>query len=459
MILPLSEPCQWWVRKGVLLPALLCLLLASPVRQVLAQAPDTLNTFVQAVQSQNWTEAGTLAEPLLDEFEGTPRFDYYYALLLIETGRTQEAIFTLERVLAFHPQQQRARLELARAYFINNNLHRSRVEFAQVLSEDPPQNVRANIEQFLARIDAAERSTRTQFQLYAGLDFGWNTNINNGSTLSGELAPNLLGLNRISDASRAQESYFGRVRLGGQWVQPTSLTNAWIYSLQAQSLIYPEADDFNQNDLAARVQHLHRSDRTRYQAALNSSYSWIDGDPWQLSLGLNGQWQASVWQRLWAGPVAQAQWGWAQGGNRSDTFGTRLGTVLTLEENSRQHEGRLVYAQQSIEGNDNGHLEWDGVGTHYQLAWQWPNRINTTFRFQYDWRTYRGDDLLFVVSEGSQERKRREDQFLSAETAINWPVQRWLSSRTSLKYEWLNSNINAYSREQWVFSQSLTVLF
>jgi len=48
---------------------------------------------------------------------------------------------------------------------------------------------------------------------------------------------------------------------------------------------------------------------------------------------------------------------------------------------------------------------------------------------------------------------------LQGDLALNWQADTWLQSRTGLRLEWLESNINAYSRDNWVISQTLTVTF
>ena len=421
--------------------------------------PDALTQFVQTVNQRQWETARLLADELLDRFEGTPRFDLYYALLLLHENRTQEAIFALERVLAYAPDQHRARLELARAYFANKNLARARTEFERILATDPPANVRSNIESFLARIDAAEQARNRQFNLYAGLEAGWDSNINDGATLNEELDPNLLNLTALSDASKAIDSSYGRIRFGAQWITPTSLNSGRSFGLQGHSTLYPGNDGYNQTGVNARYLSRKTTDDLRGHIALSGGYTWIGGDPWQLSLGLGGQVARPVWGPLWAGVVAQTGIGFAQSGDRPHSITDAGGLVLSAEERQRRHQFTVQYARYQQTGQDDGHLEWQGLSNRYSLNWALPYRLQVQASLRHDWRRFDDNDLLFTEGNGSDDLKRRVDNLLQGDIGLNWQADTWLHSRTGLRLERLESNINAYSRDSWVISQTLTVTF
>lgn len=421
--------------------------------------PDALARFVEAVNQHQWDTARLLADELRDRFEGTPRYDLYYALLLLHDERPQEAIFALERVLAYAPDQHRARLELARAYFTTNNLARARTEFERVLATDPPSNVRTRVEAFLARIDAAERSRQRQFNLYAGLETGWDSNINDGATLNEDLDPNLLNLTTLSDDSKAIASSYGRIRFGAQWITPTSLSSGRSFGLQGHSTLFPGNDGYNQTGLNARYIGRKVTDTLRQQLAVSAGYTWIGQDPWQLSLGLGGQVTQPVWGPLRAGLVGQTSLGFAQSGDRAHSVTDAVGLILTAEERQRRHQLTVQYARFQQTGQGDGHLEWQGLSNRYSLNWALPYQLQTQASVRHDWRRFEGDDPLFTDGDGSGDLKRRVDHLLQTDVSLNWQADTWLQSRTGLRLEWLNSNINAYSRNQWVLSQTLTVTF
>jgi tetratricopeptide (TPR) repeat protein len=417
-----------------------------------------LERFILMVESQDWPNARVMADELRDRFEGTPRFDLYYARVLLQQGRAQEAIFALERVLVYAPDQHRVRLDLARAYFINNNLERSRTEFELVLATNPPPTVRRNIKDFLARTDAAQCAQTQQFRMFAGLDVGYDTNINGGATLNEPLAPNLLGLTDLSDDSKAIDSSFGRFRLGSTWVRPTSLRAANIYSLQGFTTLFPGNSRYQQLGLNGQWRYQNRTDQTRQSLALNAGQLWLDGEPWQFSLNIGGEVSYPAWGPVWLGPIASSRLSFAQPENRQNSVSDALGLVATVEDSPRSHRFTSQYVQLTRAGTDNGYGEWQGLAQRYQLDWRWPHRLTSTLVLQHQWHRYQADDRLFV-EQGTTDNKRRSDQSLTIDASVTWLPEPWLTSRSGLRYDWLDSNINAYSRDQWVINQSLTLTF
>jgi tetratricopeptide (TPR) repeat protein len=417
-----------------------------------------LQRFIDMVEAQDWSNARVMAGELRERFEGTPRFDLYYARVLLQQGRAREAIFALERVLIYSPGQHPVRLDLARAYFINNNLERSRTEFQQVLATNPPPNVRRNINDFLARIDAAQRAQTQQFRMFAGLDVGYDTNINGGATLNEPLAPNLLGLTDLTDDSKAIDSSFGRFRLGSTWMRPTSLKAANIYSLQGFTTLFPGNSRYQQLGLNGQWRYQNRTDRTRQSVALNAGQLWLDGEPWQFSLSISGEATYPARGSFWLGPIASSRLSFAQPDNRQNTVRDALGLVATVEDAPRSHRFSSQYVQLTRAGTDNGYSEWQGLAQRYQIDWRWPHRLTSTLVLQHQWHRYLADDRLFV-EQGTTDKKRRSDQSLTVDASLSWLPEPWLTSRSGLRYDWLDSNINAYSRDQWVISQSLTLTF
>lgn len=347
----------------------------APLSTDTADADTALTQFIAMVEAGDWPNARAMAGELLNRFEGTPKFDLYYARVLLQEGRAQEAIFALERVLVFAPERHRVRLDLARAYFINNNLERSRTEFEQVLATNPPSNVRDNINDFLARIDAAQHAQIQQFQMFAGLDVGYDTNINGGATLNEPLAPNLLGLTDLSDDSKAIDSSFGRFRFGSTWMRPTHLRAANIYSLQGCTTLYPGNGRYQQLGLNGQWRYRSSTDQSRQTLAINAGQLWLDTSPWQFSLNLSGEATYPAWDSVWLGPIASTSLSFAQQDGRNNSVRDALGLVATVQDAPRNHRFSsqyVQYTQYTQSGTDNGYNEWRGLAQRYQLDWRWP---------------------------------------------------------------------------------------
>jgi hypothetical protein len=81
-----------------------------------------------------------------------------------------------ERVLMIRPDTPRARLELARCYYQLGAYDMAERFFREVLAEDPPEQVRENIEHHLRAITVSRREHFLQGIVSAGVD--WDDNVN-----------------------------------------------------------------------------------------------------------------------------------------------------------------------------------------------------------------------------------------------------------------------------------------
>jgi tetratricopeptide (TPR) repeat protein len=135
------------------------------------------------IQAGRYEEAYVLAQSGLFEYEGEANFDFAYGLAALESGRPDEAVFAFERVAFNNHNQQRVKLELARAYFLSENYAASETLFNEVLASNPTPNVRNNVEAFLALIEQAQSASRSVLSFDMGYNTGYDTNINSATEL------------------------------------------------------------------------------------------------------------------------------------------------------------------------------------------------------------------------------------------------------------------------------------
>ncbi len=130
-----------------------------------------------------YSQAYTLGQASLFDLEGEPEFDFLYGLAALESGRPTEAVFAFERIAYLYPDQERVKLELARAYFTSNNLTAAKSLFNEVLATDPGPNVSANIQAFLDLIEQRESAVSSTFTWYVNSNIGVDSNINSATEL------------------------------------------------------------------------------------------------------------------------------------------------------------------------------------------------------------------------------------------------------------------------------------
>ena len=102
--------------------------------------------------------------------------DFEHGLESYSKGNYKEAIAAFDRVLIIDENNHRARLELARTYLALNMLEASKAEFEVVLSSNPPDDVKININKFLKLID--QKTKKHKWQLLASIGFGKDSNVN-----------------------------------------------------------------------------------------------------------------------------------------------------------------------------------------------------------------------------------------------------------------------------------------
>src|SRR5438270_14003913 len=87
---------------------------------------------------------------------GNPAFDFYFGVAAVDAGHAGEGVLALERYIANFPENQTARLELARGYFVLGDNARAREEFDAVQKANPPASVQANIKRYMDAIRERE---------------------------------------------------------------------------------------------------------------------------------------------------------------------------------------------------------------------------------------------------------------------------------------------------------------
>jgi hypothetical protein len=109
----------------------------------LAAPVDDLRTAVEAGDSA--AAYARHCATSIDAPERPPEFDLWCGIAAVDVGRSGEGVLALERYVLQFPDDVRARLELARAYYYAGNDVRSREEFEAVARSQPPPEVQAGV--------------------------------------------------------------------------------------------------------------------------------------------------------------------------------------------------------------------------------------------------------------------------------------------------------------------------
>jgi len=220
---------------------------------------------------------------------GNPAFDFYFGVAAIDSGRAGEGVLALERYLANFPANLQARLELARGYFILGEDLRAREEFNEILKAKPPAPVVANIDRYLDAIRARESAYRTTAGAFVEVGGGYDSNINGGVGSSNIIVPNL-GLITVAPGGVETGSSFGQATVGVNVVHPVAPGFALFGSLGADSRVYNNHDEFDQNNygVLGGVSYLRENDLFRASASYNTLD--VDHDRFRNVTAATGEW-------------------------------------------------------------------------------------------------------------------------------------------------------------------------
>lgn len=213
---------------------------AIPPSQTSQARLEALAVLIKRAQYQ---QAYSLAERMVEEFEGDEKFDFQYGMAAVETQHYDPALFAFERLVLIYPNQPRYRLELARTHFYLRNLVRAEVEFNKVLQQNPPAAVRKNVELFLDKISELQRTVEPRFMFAIDIGAGYDSNINSATSEQELPKAELVFPWDIPLDATSQEtaSAYWSTLLNMSYISPISKTSAFdirgVYSKRSNSEI------------------------------------------------------------------------------------------------------------------------------------------------------------------------------------------------------------------------------
>jgi tetratricopeptide (TPR) repeat protein len=131
-------------------------------------------------KNKKFKESYTLFSKLYMSKLSDAKLNFYLGRSAFETGHYEAALAAFERVEMLDPGNLRNKLEMARTYFMLGMHEKAQAAFEEVLqNENIPQNVRTNIELYLAKVKGAQKRSFT----YATVDVDvlYDSNVNYGS--------------------------------------------------------------------------------------------------------------------------------------------------------------------------------------------------------------------------------------------------------------------------------------
>ncbi len=264
---------------------------------------DEALSLLQAGQAE---QAYTLLAPLVADRSGDPEFDYLFGLAALDSGRTSEAVFALERVLAVDPSHARARAEIGRAYFLLGEVDTARQEFQAVNKQGVPPAVAEAMQRYLNAINQRVSGNRKQMRAYIEAALGYDTNVNAGTSDRNIAVPFFGGaILTLNDAGVEQDDGFGAIGAGAAGAWPLSERVDLVGGLNLSSRQMFSESDFTTGALDSYGGLSYTRGNDVFTAALQGEMYFVDNDTFRNAAGVVGGWNRDFNERARASAFVQ----------------------------------------------------------------------------------------------------------------------------------------------------------
>ncbi len=228
---------------------------------------------------------------------GDANFDFAFGLAAIQVGHPEQAVFAFERVLLQFPENDRVRLEFARAHFVLGNYAEARTQFEIVLTHKPPENVRERVQLFLAKIREQEVAVRPVVHGYLALRAGHDTNVN-AATADTTVGVPALGVVTLAANAIELAGNFAELELGGEAVRPISKKKALFGKLSGTFRDNFDVDGgfddaFDTASFQARGGISFLGKKSLFRIPIHYERLHLDDEEFRNLLLLGGEWERS----------------------------------------------------------------------------------------------------------------------------------------------------------------------
>lgn len=399
-------------------------------------------------------QAYTLSQENLFDLEGEPEFDFLYGLAALESGRPDEAVFAFERIAYVYPDQQRVKLELARAYFMSNNLTASEQLFSEVLATNPGPNVSNNIQAFLELIDERQNAVNSTFTWYVNSNIGSDSNINSATELGVIDTP--IGDVELNPSGQKIDDNFMDLGAGFTYNHPFDKNSSAYARMNYNQHNNFSTSSFDLDVLAGEAGYALIRENTRLSAAGRYQRVELDDRKFQSSASLLGSWQRNAGNG-WSQSVTAAYTTVRYDDSQNADNKLRDVNQVLVSGNLGKAAGRFLHNVSVYYGDEDAQRNAgkNNAQTFYGIA----------FSEQVQFRP--GHIPYFRISLHKSENKAvapvfnidREDDTFSTSFGWIWQFNRNINITTDVTYTDNDSNIDLYAYDRVKYQTGLRYQF
>ncbi|WLD57105.1 FecR domain-containing protein [Salinispirillum sp. LH 10-3-1] len=420
--------------------------LAAAPAAAAAQPVDDMARLRALVQQQQWAQARTLSSRMLAQYEGEPDFDFLYGLAALGTNNLDDAVFAFQRVIAVQRTNDRARLELGRTYFAQQRWAESRQQFERVRANNPPTNVRANVDRYLEEIDRREREALVSWKGTVSLTALYDSNAANISPTA-SFPDNSYLPSFITDGYQAPErvdqyKLFSQVDLRRE----ARLTNITVWGLGVRALgAYTLEDgeaEFTDLDIGVRTYLTTTRERSAQSRSLEVralSQRALARYQYSYMQNRNVQWFGAYEPSaaLEGGPVGPILTQRLSGGANFRVGPVMNRAALSVSHNYNIRPGSTLDNLQA-ERSDT----WS-VGLEHRGQYAINRQFNTSLTQNLNFTRWFADDALFFDPDSGDPLKRADIRY-TIKPGLSWQPNPNLITQGGIAWSVRNSNIDLY---------------
>ena len=429
-----------------------------------AQQSSTLARMNSLIALEQYEQAYVVGKDNLETpeetLEGDPEFDLLFGIAAIEAGYPNESVFAFERVITQSTSagdRDRARIELARAYFLTNNLTASENLFNQVLDSNPPQNVQNNIQAFLNLIQSRRQNQRATIKWSVATNVGTDSNIN-GATSSGTIDIPGFGLPiELNPDGQKTEDDFSDTTLTFSYSKPFTRDRFLSVLLSLNHRDNMTTDQFDLDTLRGEISYNYGNRKNRFKHGIQFSQVELDHIDFQNAVGINSSWQHAGnngwYQSISAAAIAiRYDTNAVSPQNDLRDVNQFLLTASISKLGATFSNTFTIYygdedAQQSP-GEQNGR-SFQGVA--HSLLWHLNSKHTPYLRVSYQQAEHDALHNVFPTT--------RDDSILTGSTGWIWQYSTKLSLTSDMVYTDADSNIPLFTYTRFKFQAGLRYQF
>ncbi|GHS85356.1 hypothetical protein FACS1894103_6730 [Campylobacterota bacterium] len=404
----------------------------------------------KAYDSGNYKQAENEFRTLFAAQPNDLNINLYLGLCAHQNKNYDLAVSSFDRVLVLEPNNIRAQLELGKTYYDMNLRMQAKLTFDKILTYPIPNNVRENVQRYLADIN--EKEKKHSFNGNVVLGYLHDSNVNNGS----DYEMNLFGENTNVSESKSSNAF----NLSGtlNYIYSAADNMSLQTSLHALTQHYSSVKNSDLALYSLTLTPIFKDGANRYSFPIGIEEFQYDGKNYLLTPSVGFKFD-TVWG---AKTMLNAELLYAKKSNQisanenrdSNYYTASIGGLFIPEAKTMVTAAFGVNLNRKTQG-DRADVDYDALFLRSSLFYNFSDRFSTNLNAQYRLVDYK--DKPYNVEKG--ENSERKDNVLSAGAGLNFRIVSSIYLQGTVNYTKQNSNDKYYEYDKTVVGANLLASF